>query len=239
VWSVKKFCKKILDVCQKANPFFEVTVAIATIISVVLVGWTLKEMQIQRNNAYTAIIVIQQEEFILNKDNPLSVKTLSDSENTLNGIALTAYNVGVGAVHSVRFTIDNEPIINLLQQLKEADPDNEYDWIEAQGSLTIKVGQTEGNIGKYAGTGSQFLLPNAENSMKLNFGPMLSVLYCRISELQGVLANIPPLHLKMEYSDVQGNKQTRDIYLDVTVMGLFPEMSMISIQEQVSGRLTI
>jgi len=229
---MKKFFKHVLSLCQKLNPFFEVAVALATVVSVVLVGWTLREMQIQRNNAYTAIIVIQPEEFLINKDNPLAIQTLSDSESTLHGITLVAYNVGVGAAHSVKFTLDNDPIIDLIKHLQEVDPDTEYDWIEAQGSLTIKADRFEGNMNKHAGTGTQFLLPNADNSMKLHFGPMLAVLYSRISEVEGILANIPPLHLALEYNDVQGKTQTRDVYLDISITGVLPEMPIISIQER-------
>ena len=187
-------------------------------------------MQIQRNNAYTSIIVVQPEELKVDKNNPLMAQSLSDNKDPAIGVSLTAYNVGVGAAHSIQFTLDNDPIIDLLKHLKDSDPETEYDWIEAQGSLTIKIGQTEGNINKHLGTSAQFLLPNAGNSMKINFGPMLSMIYSKAAETDGILANIPSLHIKMEYCDVQGQKQIGDIFLDVSVTGVLPDMYMISIK---------
>jgi hypothetical protein len=229
---MKRFFKRIINACNIANPFFEFLVAIATIISVILVGWTLKEMQIQRNNSYNSVIVFEPKDITVTT-NSFNVNTIDNygGEN-LQFITLPAYNVGVGAAHSIKITIDYEPIIYTLQQLQSVDTQTEYNWGGASAGewskLYIYFDKFEGSIEKQVGISSDFLLPNAENSINLNLSPMLTLLYGKLGEYREKMPNELDLPMTIEYIDVQGRMHIEKASLYAALIGIHEDNTGIN-----------
>ena len=140
---------------------FDYIVGIFTILSVVLVYYTLREMQIERNNAYMPVMVAETRDVTIwwgdqkkvVKNNPL-MKEKNMSSNP-SAIPMTVYNIGVGVAKNMNVKIDSACIDEMIEYLNKYDSKNTYKYEKGKDISQI-----------YINNKSEFVLKSNENLYK-------------------------------------------------------------------------
>jgi hypothetical protein len=189
-----------------------VAVAVAAV-STILVLLTLKEMKIQRNNAYRPEIVFE----------PVDLEVTSySSERVLHimygGIPISLKNVGVGVAKNVSLTIDIQNCVNWVSFYNDHASENQFEAKRSGDSLIVRFPPDSELTFNPHHQEKSFLLPNAEETLNLVLPDGYADLFQRIS------SNIPTkpveeqtyaldLEVLVSFEDIQGVKYEKKLIL--------------------------
>lgn len=204
---------------------FDYIVGIFTVLSVVLVYYTLREMQIERNNAYMPVMVAETRDVTIwwgdqkkvVKNNPL-MKEKNMSSNP-SAIPMTVYNIGVGVAKNMNVKIDSSCIDEMIEYLNKYDSKNTYKYEKGKDISQIYIN----NKSEFVFTSNEnlykrmYLLPNAEENFDFFIPTHITILVKKVYEVfTKQNGEEPDLHIKLnfEYNDVQGLKYKRTIDLN-------------------------
>lgn len=213
-------------ICNKAKLFFHfladkdrlnTTVGIFSILSVILIYSTLKEMQTQRDYAYRPEIVFETKQVDIEWGDKNALKNpliQSNSEVNPSSISLNTYNIGVGAAKNLRFSLDYTSFVRLIKYLKDVDARNSYEYSIQDNTFDITInGKKNFSFSCNYEVDKLYLLPNAEESFVFNIPVQYTKLIEKIFEVHDKALAIPDIKLNLEYTDVQGKNYTKQILL--------------------------
>lgn len=197
---------------------------VATIISVIVVLLTLREMQIERNNAYRPDIAFEpvSVHFIWGQHDtydPSGYLPNPFAEGDFNPhyLHIPVKNIGVGVAKNITYSIDGLSFVELLNYLNELSDENNYTCDEVNGSLLIKNEQWQRVVSVSGHTRVLYLLPNAEETHDF-FVPdvYLQLLKEVYLSCEDEPHNIPDISINLSFEDVQGVQYTSKIFLSVS-----------------------
>lgn len=199
--------KTLVDTC----------VALSTIVTLLVVFWTLQEMQIQRDRAYAPFIVIEDTQAHIawkgissdnSADTPVRENPLVKDGDAVNSIVISVNvrNIGVGVAKNIRITINSENLlydmVETLNQKTRYDPPG-YELFEDGGLYfdnwgVITSSQKVNIIEKL------FLLPNNEESFPISLPPIYTDIIREfyVNSLDDMLGSYP-LTVNVSYQDIQ------------------------------------
>lgn len=212
---------------EEHNPFkkksFEYKSAIIqimiSVISTMIVLFTLFEMQEERNATYLPDISLSKTEvaMIWNKEKILAID--KDYEDTITKMAeentvvnrlpqMKIYNLGVGAAKNISFHWENDKNVRQFQKVLNNCDDVEVSCI--QDLVVIKRPGMESESWILGDEHIDFLLNSTKEYDTLFFPQyyydLIQEIYLRTDGNQ-----VPPLYLSMSFQDVQGKVYTREI----------------------------
>lgn len=225
--TIIKTKSKLVSAKDLIKTSIEIITNIATIISVIMVLFTLLEMQVQRNNAYRPYIVFESVQVDVAWGDTENIENaFAESDDSFNPgiITIPTRNIGVGVAKQITYSIDKSNFIAWLDLLNELDTENEYSYSQNGNQLIVKTNSSEiAFSGNYEMT-KVFLLPNAEEI----FDFVIPIHYTRL--LQGIYSvrgaervDIPDIEVFISFSDVQGVKYTRQIFLSINDIYIFED----------------
>ncbi len=219
--------RKINTIIRKWKIILNVLVSLSTIFSLILVFVTLREMQIQRDRAYTPLIVIEDTQVNIEWNgcgsddgsmpvgkNPL-VKDANDVNPTM--ITVKASNIGVGVAKKIRVTINTEKLLyNMFDTLNKETQYNPIRYeLNKDGDQFCYYDGTKNFIADIATYYEKnYLLPNAKEGFTIEISSVLTnIVKAFFIEGEGELLENYPITLKVSYQDIQGKDYTSEIKL--------------------------
>ncbi len=209
-----------MDVQAKEQKFHLKTlidyfVAFSTIISMLLVLFTLNEMRTQRDNTYMPDVVVETKQMFVywGVKSPYIVDdpSLPIEDNTkITHIKMELLNIGVGTAKEIKFTLNNEGIEKWITLLKEKNPKKEYSYNDEEGIINLNIDGRKIGFGKDYKFEKLFLLPNANESFSFYLPLIYPIL---IQKLYESYVTIPEIPITIEYSDVQGKQYKKNASL--------------------------
>lgn len=199
----------------------EILTGFSTVISSIIVIFTLHEMQIQRNNAYMPDIIFETTTVAISRGNPENLndyKSLVGTDIDLNpcSINIPVKNIGVGVAKKISFTMDTDNYLSLLNLFNEIHPENQYTYTQKNNTLTISNGLHEFIFTASCHDEKTFLLPDAEETYKFVIPLQYASLLREIFLISRASPNdIPDLQIQVSFEDVQGVKYSKTIILSL------------------------
>lgn len=191
----------------------------ATIVSALLVLFTLWEMQKQRNNAYMPDIIFDTVTVNLQWGNTKNLdKPLADTDVEYNpsSILIPTRNIGVGVAKQITYSIDSSTLIELLNLLNELDTNNKYTYTQKENQFIICKDGTEIIFPTEYETKKAYLLPNAEEVydfiLPMQYAKTLQEIYYLRNS---ALIDIPDIKINVVFKDVQGVEYNNLITLTI------------------------
>ena len=199
---------------------------LATIISVIIVLLTLREMQIQRNNAYRPDIVFesvsvhfiwgQHDKYFSSVHGCLSNPFAKGDFNPYY-LQIPLKNIGVGVAKNITYSIDASSFIELLDYLNGISDENNYTYDEMDdGSLFLRNGQWQRMVSSTLNSKVLYLLPNAEETYDFYipevYLELLKNIYLSCGDEPH---NIPAIKINLSFEDVQGVRYTNTVFLTI------------------------
>lgn len=222
---MKQTIKNMIHVFQleKENVKFwcEILTGFATVISAIIVLLTLREMQIQRNNAYMPEIIFETVSAPFSWGTPQNLDvygSLIDDETELNpsSIKIPVRNIGVGVAKKISITITDDNYISWLSLFNKLNPENQYTYTRNGSMLTISNGTTQIVFNADYQIEKTFLLPNAEEIYEVVIPIQYTKLLQEISSIRSTtLVKIPSLEVNVSFEDVQGIAYNKKISLNI------------------------
>ncbi len=210
-------------------PVVNFLVSISSIISVILVFITLKEMQIQRDNTYLPNIIFEtkqvdlvwgNQEYI--HENPFIISTENVNPTS---IEIGSLNIGVGVAQNICFSFSESSFTDLLELLIALDTENKYSYKTSKNSMEIKVNDKT-TIYSSSETKKPFLLPNAEEKFSIYIPFHYTKLINRIYEIgNGELIDMPDIQLNIIFNDIQGKQYNELVFLAIKPLYLVSDMN--------------
>ena len=195
--------KKKPDIVWIFDILGTVVALIAAIISLV----TLREMKIQRNNAYMPTIVFETAKV----GTDATQFGIDFSDDTYDNITFLTRNIGVGVAKKLTYALDSSNYVRWLEFYNTLNPEDPYTY-EIKGDV-FSVTMDGQKIGFPAKETREklFLLPNAEESYNFVLPSEYTVLLYEIyKHAKTWELDIPDLEVEVSYSDVQ-NVQYKEI----------------------------
>ena len=213
--------EKIPGCFDRIQQILRVLVDLSTVISMILVFFTLQEMQIERDHAYRPNIVAENSSLyiVLNTHAGEDIGDIKD-------VALNLYNIGVGVAEQVSISVDENSYLNICRYLDSIADDKTNSYTINNTNFVIeypdgRVGMTPRKIYEYK---ASFVLQNAQEKISYNLPRDLiniitDIEVCRHLNIEnasnGVKENeqfcfdditIPDVEFKIDLQDVQGKK---------------------------------
>ncbi len=204
----------------------DTAVALSTIASMLLVFWTLKEMQIQRDRAYSPLIVIGDTRVHIDWNGITSDDGVSEhvDENplvedgdTVNPmmVSANARNIGVGVAKKIHITINIEKLLYEMVEDLNNNIQHEslrYKLLKDGEILYLSNGTESLGSSQIMYLDKLYLLPNAEESFIMVIPPLLTSLVREfyIEGLQELLENYSFI-VNVSYQDIQEKEYTTEI----------------------------
>lgn len=195
----------------------------ATIISVIVVLLTLREMQIQRNNAYRPDIVFETVSVHLiwgqhDEDHypGYSPNPFAKGDFNPHYLQIPSRNIGVGVAKNVTYSFDVSSFTQLINYLNEISDENNYTYHEIDGALLVKNGYWERWTSIPYNPRVLYLLPNAEETYDFlipeAYLELLENVYFSCGDEPH---NIPDIEINLSFEDVQGVRYTSKVFLTI------------------------
>lgn len=206
----------------------EILASFATMVSAIIVVFTLHEMQVQRNNAYMPDIIFETVTVNISWGEPEKLNaTFIDTELETNpsSVHIPSRNIGVGVAKKITYSLDSSNYISLLSVYNELMPENQYTYNQNGNFLSIHDGN--GSMGFNANCQSEkvFLLPAAEEAydfvLPMQYTTLLQEIYssCHARPRRNPQpVNIPDIKLNVSFEDVQGVKYSKTIPLAIEIL---------------------
>lgn len=193
---------------------------LATVVSAIIVLFTLNEMQIQRNNAYMPDIAFEHVTVNISWGDTTQLDSYSDylpdTDNTaeINPtiVNLPVRNIGVGVAKKVSFIVEAENYIAWINAFNELNPTSEYTYTYNNGIMTIFNGTIQNVFNATYHNEKTFLLPNAEEAYQIT----IPVQYVKLFEHFCKTCKsftVPNVEVKVSFEDVQGIEYRKVISL--------------------------
>lgn len=213
---VKSFIAKLISSAKILADF-------ATIISVIVIIFTLSEMQIQRNNAYMPQIIFEPVQVDISWGNTADlVNPLANANGIVNptSVKIPSRNIGVGVAKQITYSIDISTFYDWFNLLKELDKENSYTLVQKDNQVVVTINDRNIMFPVKLEENKVFLLPNAEEVFDLVI-PMqyISLLQAIYSVHGDEFPDIPDIKLSVSYTDVQGVKYNKQVSL--IIMSLY------------------
>lgn len=206
----------------------DTAVTITTVTTLLVVFLTLKEMQTQRDRAYSPFIIIEDTQVHIDWNGIASDDGVSMSvgENPLvkDGdivnpmvVSVNAQNIGVGVAKQIHVTINTEKLLyDMIDALNKNTQYNplRYKLNEDGGVLYLFKGTNSLGSSKITYSDKLYLLPNAEESFNIVIPPLfISVVEeFFVENLRELLENYP-LTLNVSCQDIQEKDYPSEIRL--------------------------
>lgn len=225
------------EYCKDQNPFKErsfeyksTTIQVAiSLISTCLVLFTLFEMQAARNATYLPNISISNTEvaiawdknglpYDISEEDIETISKIIDEKTILNSLpTMKVYNIGVGTAKDITFEWDTSNNIRQFANILNACDD--IDVIFDGSFINIKTPSIEQSM--WAPDSSQndqidFLLNSTKESATLSF-PFPYYKLIREIYIRTDAKKVPPLHLRISFSDVQSKAYTQSLQINSTI----------------------
>jgi hypothetical protein len=202
---------------------FEILVAISTIVSMVLVFFTLREMQIARDRSYAPKLVIEDKDVSIawsssNETDSSSMANpyVSDDEmiNPLS-VRIKCYNIGVGVAQDIQLHFPVNNFENLFNYLETQFPNNDYKYEQFGNMVWYTIDGVGFGIPATPNFSKVYLLPNAEETFEFGLSFYLDIVReIYVKSGTGVLG-IPNIQLIVSYKDIQGKLYEENILLGI------------------------
>jgi hypothetical protein len=203
-------------------------VSLSTIVSLFIVYGTLREMQIQRDRAYSPLIIIEDTKVHINWDGIASddgvsasvgINPLVKDGDVVNPVmvSVNARNIGVGAAKKIHVTINSEKLIyDMIETLNKnlKYESKKYELNKDGDILYLFNGTNSLGANEIIYSDKPFLLPNAEENFTIGIPPLLNSIVKEfyVKGLQELIKNFP-ITLNVAYQDIQGKKYSSEIKL--------------------------
>lgn len=249
--SYNKYIKEQQTFLQKKFEYRSSVIQIVvSIISTVLVLFTLFEMRAERNDAYRPDISLSNTELAISWDKNGLPSISKEAEDTLSKVIhadtainaipqIKVYNLGVGTAKNITLEWYNQKnmknFINIF---------NSYDGINVfidDNSVYIETDSIKHRIWTPINSKIDFLLNSKQDFDTL---PFPSPYYQLIKEMciRTRTQDVPPLYLQISYSDVQGKIYNKTIQIHTSISFLvqdvdgsgFCVLNLNSVKEDVS-----
>ncbi|RBP61048.1 hypothetical protein DES36_11547 [Alkalibaculum bacchi] len=188
----------------------EIFTNFATIISAIVVLFTLWEMQIQRNNAYMPDIIFEPTQVNISwGDTTNIVNPFVNPEEVVNPISVKvpSRNVGVGVAKHLTYSIDISTYIDWIELCKELNDENQYTYTRNENQYAVTINNTDIMFSPTYEINKVFLLPNAEESFDFVIPIQYITLLQEIYSIRGrEHVVIPNIKVLVTFTDVQGIK---------------------------------
>lgn len=221
------------DFCKEQNPFKKIsfefknaTIQITiSIISTLLVLFTLFEMQAERNATYLPDISLSNTKVAISWDkNGLPCITqeakditakIADEDTIINKLPhMKVYNIGVGTAKNISFTWENQK--NMKAYIDFLNSCNDIDISFDENMLYIKTPAINQGIGGSYISQYDFLLNSTQEfetlALPLSYYTLIKEAYIRTNN-----EKIPILYLSVSYSDVQGKSYNKTIQINADI----------------------
>lgn len=210
----------------------EVFVAISTIISMLLVYLTLREMQIARDNAYAPCLIIEDSKVNIRWDGSESAAQTKDEKNPLMSegetenpllVPFHVKNIGVGIARNVHMEINVENTMRgwvdlLNKELVNKSGVYPYKLKNDSGVLYFDngchpVGSNPIIVGE-----KLYLMANAADDLQCAFSPLMVLCINEfIINWKDELLSANPIRVYITYQDVQGKNLSTELFLYVDI----------------------
>lgn len=221
----------------KIQLILRMLVDISTVISVILVFFTLVEMQKERDNAYRPNIVIETKtiNMVLGKWDENNHLVECEGKYQYEDTNLIAYNIGVGSAEQVLISVDKNSYMEMCQYLDDISIEgmnsysvNDKNYVTTYSDGHSKMSPVSGYIFEKA-----FILSNAQDKITIPLPVELldmitDMEVCELSEINQATEgkedgemfsvndfNIPDLILKVSFQDIQGKEYQQDLTLHI------------------------
>ena len=220
----------------------EAFVAVSAIISMLLVYFTLREMQIARDNAYAPCLIIEDSKVNIRWDGSEAASQTKDEKNpymsdgeTENPLFVPFHvkNIGVGIAKNVHIEINVEKTMSGWVDLLNKE------LVNKPGVYTYTLKNDSGVL--YFDNGSQpmgsnpemvgeklYLMANAADDLQCAFSPLMALCIKEfIVNGQSDLLSDNPIRVYISYQDVQGKNLSTELflYVDMNFLTLAPDGS--------------
>ena len=206
----------------------DILVSLSTIVSLLVVYGTLREMQIQRDKAYSPLIVIEDTQVHIDwngnaKDDlvsePASINPLVKDGDVVNPIMVkvNALNIGIGVANKIQVTINLEELFyDMVEELnKNSHSDSlRYELNRDDNILYFFDGTKSLGSNEKINSVKLYLLPNAEENYTIGIPPLLNSIVKEffVQGIQSSLKNYS-FTLNVTYQDIQGKDYSSEIEL--------------------------
>lgn len=193
---------------------------VLTVISLVLVFFTLLEMQIQRNRAYMPQIAAEsQGEIIMDWKSKSDFLYLNDKESesqVYDDITLDIYNIGAGAAKNIQFEWDDSNIKNIIKNINN-NSNNFVINFNDNKMLSIKFTDIEiGILGTEKKTKLNFLAAQNDIAYKIKV-PREYLLSLKLILIDQKYNIFPSLKLNVYYEDIQGKRYEQKLFINTYI----------------------
>lgn len=222
---MRQLNKKVIHIFQSKKETVkyccEIITSFATMLSAIIVIFTLHEMQIQRNNAYMPEIIFETVSVPFSWGTPQNIDvyhSLIDDETELNptSIKIPVRNIGIGVAKKVTIKITYDNYISWLSLFNKLNPEHQYKYTQNGNMLTISNGTTQFAFNADYQFEKTFLLPNAEEICEVVIPVQYAKLLQEISSLRNTtLIEIPNIEVNVSFKDVQGIVYDKKISLKI------------------------
>jgi len=206
-----------------------------TLLSLLFVFLTLKEMQIQRDRAYMPQIVADCKDNIeLKWTNQSDFVYLNSDDQDFVQTYLDIYNIGVGIAKNIEFEWGDSNLSDLNEIINNNTKDISVNLINQK--LFVKSSMKEfGGLELEKKDTLNFLASSSEKSYKLKIP--YAYLVCYKIMLIEQIKDIPPLSLNISYKDIQGKSYKQSIHITPQIIMLLSESG--SRYEDFQGQATL
>lgn len=206
----------------------EIITSLTAVISAIIVLLTLREMQIQRNNAYMPDLIIETLHFIVTWGDTTEFSHAIKKASTANEIEVTpariklhVRNIGVGVAKKLSLSITTDNYISWLLFLKKLNPEIQYSFKQLDQS-TLKITKEDHMLICHFGAEKKpFLLDSSKEVFDYeitNYTDLLCDIALSLAskDKHNEMFNIPDLKIRASFEDVQGKKYNKEILLKTT-----------------------
>lgn len=197
---------------------------ISTVFSMLLVYFTLKEMQIQRDRSYAPDIIFEECEISfswIGNENPNQSIIPSKDDEESNLFKLNVLNVGVGVAKNIRISLDVEKALQPWADIlnKEVYENNDYYFENDDGTLYIKDENKRVGSNALVKWDKLYLLPNATESGSFIVSPLFPVVIKEII-INGKYSFLTdhPITIDLEFEDIQGKQYRKSVKFGIQVI---------------------
>lgn len=199
--------KQILDILLSYT-FSDYIIKIFSVASVILVYFTLKEMQIQRKNTYMPDIVFDRTKISFNWiKNP--------QEEFFQQFLIKSYNIGVGVAKNIKISLEISSFVNLIEKLQKVDQEYIYNYDNFTLRIIKKNGAKHILNTRLLISEKLYLLPNGNETWEIFIPYFIIIILNRIYEIsEDLMSSTIGLIFNLSYTDVQGIKYYKKLILN-------------------------
>lgn len=226
---------------------YRLIIDMSAVLSVILVFFTLREMQIERDNAYRPTLVFEtmELELDLGKENSSKCLDFDENDDKHHSMELSFLNIGVGVAKNISINVDKEwyGLMGIyLYYLQDKAGDEVYKYSLNDVNYVCDNPDGTSSMCEYESFEKLYILPNAEEITKFEINKdLLDMLrsikiqeYNALSsasngwqvgsivEMKEII--LPQIKLNVNFQDVQGKQYNKELYLNFET-GMFKKNS--------------